>query len=75
MPGKHDPSGGDWFAATFPLLDVNGDGRSDVVATAPGYLRGKGGLWLFPGTPEGLGTARRIQFLDPSGLGLPPRTA
>ncbi|MFE5022612.1 FG-GAP repeat protein [Streptomyces sp. NPDC056656] len=75
VPGKHDPSGGDGFAATFPLLDVNGDGRSDVVANAPGYRRGKGGLWLFPGTPEGLGTAGRIQFLDPSGLGLPPRTA
>ncbi|MGW6159134.1 FG-GAP repeat protein, partial [Streptomyces sp. NPDC055144] len=55
VPGRHDPWGGDEFSATFPLLDVNGDGRSDVVATAPGYRRGKGGLWLFPGTPEGLG--------------------
>ncbi|MEU6659069.1 hypothetical protein [Streptomyces sp. NPDC046821] len=75
VPGRHDPSGGDGFGATFPLLDVNGDGRSDVVATAPGYRRGKGGLWLFPGTPDGLAAAGRIQYLNPSDLGLPPRTA
>ncbi|GGK97361.1 FG-GAP repeat domain-containing protein [Streptomyces flaveus] len=46
-----------------PLLDVNGDGRLDVVAASGNRHPGDGsatrrttGFWVFPGSPDGLDT-------------------
>jgi MYXO-CTERM domain-containing protein len=43
-----------------PAGDVNGDGYADALVTSPGYANGEtdeGKVWLFHGSPGGLGTA------------------
>nr|BCD33683.1 VCBS repeat-containing protein [Streptomyces violaceusniger] len=74
VPGSHTPYGFDAFAPQPPLLDVDGDGHDDVIATAPGYGRGgTGGFWVFRGTGEGLTTTAVTRF-TPAALGIRYRT-
>ncbi|MEU7578574.1 VCBS repeat-containing protein [Streptomyces sp. NPDC041068] len=52
-----------------PLLDVDGDGRADVVAGPRDGVK-RTGLWVFPGSPSGLDTrATRHVSLDELGFG------
>ncbi|MEU3554402.1 FG-GAP repeat protein [Streptomyces fragilis] len=73
VPGERYPSGRDNFAATFPLLDVDGDRHADVVARAVGYyVRSTPGLWLIPGGTSGFRTDA-VRSVKPGPLGLDPR--
>ncbi|MER5478359.1 FG-GAP repeat protein [Streptomyces sp. NPDC002734] len=73
VPGERYPSGRDNFAATFPLLDVDGDRHADVVALAVGYyVKSTPGLWLIPGGDAGFDTDA-IRSVKPGPLGLDPR--
>ncbi|WP_448320767.1 FG-GAP and VCBS repeat-containing protein [Streptomyces sp. CO7] len=73
VPGERYASGRDNFAATFPLLDIDGDRHADVVALAVGYyVRSTPGLWLIPGGDAGFDT-EAIRSVKPGPLGLDPR--
>ncbi|GAA2505775.1 FG-GAP repeat protein [Streptomyces thermolineatus] len=70
VPGTHNPYGSDRFAPLGPLLDVDGDGHADVVASAPGYGHGRtGGFWVLRGTDDGL-SIDDVQHFTPADLGI-----
>lgn len=60
---------GDQFGAAVRLLDVNGDGKADLTAGAPGEAIGDvadaGAIWYLPGTGDGL-TATGSNAVNPS---------
>ncbi|MGW7282002.1 hypothetical protein ACWGIV_27670 [Streptomyces sp. NPDC054844] len=69
------PGGDADFGASVGLTDLDGDGRADLVVTAPGSDTVDGVAWLLPGTAEGPATegVTRLSgdtFDDTEGLGL-----
>lgn len=69
------PGGDADFGAAVGLTDLDGDGRADLVVTAPGSDTVDGVAWLLPGTPDGPSTAGVTRlagdtFDDTEGLGL-----
>ncbi|MGO4417801.1 FG-GAP and VCBS repeat-containing protein, partial [Streptomyces sp. MCAF7] len=55
------------FGPQPPLLDVDGDGHADVIASTPGDANGKPqSFWVFRGVDDGLSTkdARRFTVAD-----------
>ncbi len=50
-------NGGDYFGRAFPAGDVNGDGLSDVIVGAYGYMTNTGRAYLYFGTSDGLTTS------------------
>ncbi|GAA3722530.1 FG-GAP-like repeat-containing protein [Spinactinospora alkalitolerans] len=69
--GGPGPEGGDRFGADLSLVDLDGDGRTELVVGAGGYRRGTerpGGYWVFTATEEGPST-RDAVFFAPQSLG------
>ncbi|MEU3659292.1 VCBS repeat-containing protein [Streptomyces sp. NPDC032940] len=69
------PGGAADFGAAVALTDLDGDGRADLVVTAPGSDTVDGVVYLLPGTPDGPSTAGVTRltgdaFDDAEGLGL-----
>ncbi|MFE6974448.1 FG-GAP-like repeat-containing protein [Streptomyces sp. NPDC057682] len=69
---------GDHFGGSVQLLDLDGDGRADLLAGAPGEDLGKvpdgGAVWYLRGTASGL-TTKRAFAVNPVDLGAPVRKA
>jgi hypothetical protein len=65
---------GDLFGGALRLLDVTGDGKADLTASAPGEDLGTvvngGAVWLLRGTASGL-TAAKAFAENPVDLGAP----
>lgn len=53
---------GDVFGANARLLDVNGDGKADLAASAPGENEDTGAVWSLRGTEDGLTTDGVVSF-------------
>ncbi len=60
VPGGDEP--GDRFGAAVAVRDVNGDGKADVLAGAPGEDNGTGAVTLLYGASTGLSTSGAQQF-------------
>lgn len=67
VPGENKPHARTRFRPRPPLLDVDGDGPLDVLATAKYDTRH---FWLLPGSAKGLNT-EATQRLSRSDLGVP----
>lgn len=70
VPGTSGKDSGDHFSARPPLLDVDGDGRLDLVA-ATSHGSPLKGFWVLPGAASGLDT-RATRHLSYEDLGLGP---
>ncbi|KAK1178958.1 FG-GAP and VCBS repeat-containing protein [Streptomyces sp. NBS 14/10] len=67
VSGSRGASAFSRFGPEPPLLDVDGDGHADVIASTPGDAYGKPqGFWVFRGSDGGLSTkdARRFTVAD-----------
>ncbi|MFD7712009.1 FG-GAP-like repeat-containing protein [Streptomyces sp. NPDC059786] len=65
---------GDRFGATTGLLDVDGDGHSDIVVGAPDENSTDGAVWVLRGTTSGLTTDAAAAF-NPGDLSAPATDA
>ncbi|MEW2165676.1 FG-GAP-like repeat-containing protein [Streptomyces sp. NPDC007084] len=69
---------GDLFGGSTRLLDMTGDGRTDLIAGAPGEDLGTvvngGAVWLLRGTASGL-TASKSVAENPTDIGAPATRA
>ncbi|MVO87738.1 hypothetical protein GPA10_24005 [Streptomyces sp. p1417] len=61
---------GDEFGAATALLDVDGDGRSDLAASSVHENADAGAVWSLPGTASGL-TAKKSLAFGPKDLSAP----
>ncbi|WP_217176920.1 VCBS repeat-containing protein [Streptomyces sp. AC495_CC817] len=73
VPGSSER--GDWFGSELSLGDINGDGKTDLVAGAPGENLGgvvnTGALTILYGTDAGLNTTSGYQYFAQSTAGVP----
>ncbi|MDX3069034.1 FG-GAP and VCBS repeat-containing protein [Streptomyces sp. ND04-05B] len=73
VPGSSER--GDWFGSELSLGDINGDGRTDLVAGAPGENLGgvvdAGALTILYGAESGLNTTSGYQYFAQSTAGVP----
>lgn len=51
------------FGARFAAGDANGDGYGDLLVAALGDTDGYGAVYLFAGSPEGVGTSPQVTFV------------
>ncbi|MCQ4207370.1 FG-GAP and VCBS repeat-containing protein [Streptomyces longispororuber] len=69
---------GDVFGGSVRLLDVTGDGKADLVASAPGenldLVVNGGAVWMLPGAASGV-TASKSVALNPRDIGAPATKA
>jgi hypothetical protein len=68
VPGTAES--GDRFGTAVQLQDHGYDGAAELTAGAPGENSATGGVWYFPGAPQGP-TATGSRSLTPNNLGLP----
>ncbi|MER5178793.1 FG-GAP and VCBS repeat-containing protein [Streptomyces sp. NPDC002896] len=69
LPGTPNPAPWNAFDHEPPLLDVDGDGRSDVIVFLPLYEKRRGAFMVLRGTGQGL-DPRHVQFFTPADIGL-----
>ncbi|OAH09624.1 FG-GAP repeat protein [Streptomyces jeddahensis] len=72
LPGTPNPHYWNAFDHQPPLLDVDGDGRSDVIVFLPLYEKRRGEFLVLRGTGEGL-DPRQAQYFTPADIGVPLR--
>lgn len=60
MPGSAEPA--DSFGKKASLADVDGDGKADLLAGAPGEDDANGAVWVLRGSTEGLTTGGVLAF-------------
>ncbi|MGW4475458.1 FG-GAP-like repeat-containing protein [Nonomuraea sp. NPDC004354] len=64
---------GDAFGAAVSVLDVTGDGKAELITSAPGKNAWQGMLAIVRGTPSGL-SATEAQVIHPSQIGIDVET-
>jgi hypothetical protein len=73
VPGASER--GDWFGSELSLGDINGDGKTDLVAGSPGENLGgvvnTGAVTVLYGAASGLNTASGHQYFAQSTAGVP----
>ncbi|MGW1030150.1 FG-GAP and VCBS repeat-containing protein [Streptomyces sp. NPDC002577] len=72
LPGTPNPAPWNAFDHEPPLLDVDGDGRSDVIVFLPLYEKRRGAFLVLRGTGEGI-DPREAQLFTPADIGTPLR--
>ncbi|MBA2945215.1 FG-GAP and VCBS repeat-containing protein [Streptomyces himalayensis] len=69
LPGTPNPHYWNAFNHQPPLLDVDGDGRSDVIVFGPLYEKRRGAFLVLRGTEKGL-DPQKVQFFTPADIGV-----
>ncbi|MFF8956421.1 FG-GAP-like repeat-containing protein [Streptomyces sp. NPDC014894] len=69
VPGTAEPADG--FGAATKLVDSNGDGLSELAATAPGENSFNGAVWVFTSTADGVSAEGAFAY-GPVTLGTVP---